>query len=294
MLGPLPLASPPPAPRRSHIVAVTGVDACGERASIAVNLACAMAELSRRTMILDADPQGAASAWAAEGQLPVSCMLHPLESLERMEPWLEAVGVLRARHDLVVVDLPLASAPALAISFLMASVIVIAVAPGFEPKAFARLRNQLERMRAERAASPPAVLVVPMRPDAAQLPEALQLAALGGQLTPSLHADPCWDQARERSSWIGALRRSGRAHGELDRLAGLVAERLADLPSSSWPMARPRKAAARPPVLPRPAALSDQAPAMPEAALVGDMWRSPGIAGWSTRVHQLLRVVRAA
>jgi hypothetical protein len=125
---------PDPAGRRGaappgHLLMVANLKGGTGKSTVSVNLACALAERGRRTVVVDNDPQGTAASWAGRGRLPVACVHRPLGSFAQLEPWINGVQALRARHDVVLVDLPASMAPALGASLLMATVVLVPTSP---------------------------------------------------------------------------------------------------------------------------------------------------------------------
>jgi chromosome partitioning protein len=92
-----------------------------------VNLTCALAALSYRVALLDADRQGGASAWAKAGRLPARIEATPPIGLHG--PWLRRAGELAQRMDLVLIDLPPGSASPTASAALVADLMLIPVSP---------------------------------------------------------------------------------------------------------------------------------------------------------------------
>src|SRR3954454_13733135 len=90
-------------------------------------------------------------------------------------------------------------APALAVTFLLASLILIPTSPhAIEVAATRRMLRHVERVRAERPDDPPGVLIVPNR--VTDLGNGLEgyrdrLAGLGEELAPPLRQDGRFDQA---------------------------------------------------------------------------------------------------
>jgi chromosome partitioning protein len=76
------------------------------KSTLAVNLACALADTRRGVVLIDADAQGTAAYWVGLGRLPIRCEAVPLESQRGAERWIQRVTTLRNTVDLVVIDLP--------------------------------------------------------------------------------------------------------------------------------------------------------------------------------------------
>jgi chromosome partitioning protein len=228
----------PPAVTGGHVIAIGNLKGGTGNSTVSVNLACALAAQGRRTVIVDNDPQGTAASWAEQDRLPVVCEHRPLESFAQVECWIRGVQGLRASHDAVLIDLPASVAPALAASFLMATVILVPTSPSeIGLRAARQVLVHIRRTRAERGGSPPAVLIVPDR--VVDLERGLdgpvdRLAGLGEPVAPLRHS-VLIDLAFERGEWVGSFRPGSAAHGEVEVLAGLVGRRLDALPPSAWP-----------------------------------------------------------
>jgi chromosome partitioning protein len=236
---------PDPAGRRGaappgHLLMVANLKGGTGKSTVSVNLACALAERGRRTVVVDNDPQGTAASWAGRGRLPVACVHRPLGSFAQLEPWINGVQALRARHDVVLVDLPASMAPALGASLLMATVVLVPTSPSeIDLEATQRVLVHVQRARESRMDHPPAVLVVPNR--VIPLERGLtgfmeRLERLGERVTPPLRQSVGFDLAFERGEWIGSLRPGSAAHQEVLALAELVEERLNVLRPPPWPM----------------------------------------------------------
>src|SRR5262245_19718809 len=63
---------------------------CG-KSTIAVNLACALAENANSVLLLDTDSQGTASQWLSHGRLPVQGEFMPLENEQDGERLIRAM-----------------------------------------------------------------------------------------------------------------------------------------------------------------------------------------------------------
>src|SRR5215207_7899147 len=115
--------------RPGHVLVVGNLKGGSGKSTLVMNLACAMAATGRRVAIMDCDPQGTAVGWASRGTAPVRVYAEPLRNLDHAPDWLDRTDWLRAGCDVLVIDLPAVIAPAMAASFLIASVILIPAFP---------------------------------------------------------------------------------------------------------------------------------------------------------------------
>ncbi len=228
----------------ARVVAVCNLKGGAGKSTLAVNLACAFAELGGDVSLVDNDEQGTAATWARAGRLPIRCVHLPLPSAEALEVWLQRFHALRVGPNVLVVDFPATVAVALGAALLAASAVLIPCAPNeLEIAATRRMMRHVARLRAERRADPPTVLVVPNRvgePGAGSLKEArARLAALGEELAPAIGAHPEYAQAFAARRWVGDLHPGSAAHRELMALGGFVCDRFeAPVPTSAWPTPR--------------------------------------------------------
>ena len=261
-----------PLRRPGHVIAVSNMKGGAGKSTLAVNLACALAGLGLRVALVDNDEQGSAYRWTRRQRLPIRCVHLPLHRIEELDPWLATLLTVRGGHDVTLVDFPAGMAPALAVTFLLASLILIPTSPhAIEVAATRRMLRHVERVRAERPDDPPGVLIVPNRVQ--DLGNGLEgyrdrLAGLGEELAPPLRQDGRFDQAFAEGDWVGAIAPGSSAHNEILGLAGLVRDRLAKTAPAPWPPAsglaaslapsvpvtRPVRAAAPPAVEPTPTA----------------------------------------
>jgi chromosome partitioning protein len=234
-----------------HVIAVGNLKGGTGKSTVSVNLACSLAKRGRSTIIVDNDPQGTATTWASQGRLPVSCLHRPLESFAQVEPWINTVQGLRARHDVVLIDLPASVAPALGASLLMASVILVPTSPSqIDLDATRRVLAHIRRARAERGNQPPAVFIVPDR--VVDMERGLEgfadrLTRLGEPVAPPLRHSAIFDLAFEHGQWVGGFRPDSSAHAEVLALAELVEKQLDAMAPSPWPRPVPAGVSTLPP-----------------------------------------------
>ena len=213
-----------------HLIVVANLKGGTGKSTVAVNVACGLAERGRRVMIIDNDPQGTSAAWASRGALPVGCIHRPVDSFAQIEPWINGVRAVRRDFDITLVDLPASVAPALGASFMMASVILIPSSPSeIDLVATRRILAHVARARRERPQQPPAVLLVPTR--VVDLERGLEtfvgrLAKLGEEVAPPLRHAVAFDQAFAQGRWIGTSRPNSAAHAEVRALVDLILRRL--------------------------------------------------------------------
>lgn len=241
-----------------HLITMANLKGGTGKSTLTVNLACALAASGRRVLIVDNDPQGSSSLWAARTTLPVSCRHEPLASMAQASPWINRVLRFRHEHDLVIVDLPASVAPALAASLMMATIVLIPTsASDIDLAATERVLGHVRKARQERQGEDLSVLVVPNRfvdLDHGLEPVRSRLARLGEEVAPAIRQSAIFDYAFSQGGWVGSVRPGSAAHGEIRILAELVEQRLAPARPSLWPNRMPL------PVLPETAPAPVPAP----------------------------------
>lgn len=189
------------------LIAVGNLKGGTGKSTIAVNLACALAEAGHRTILLDADSQGTTSLWHGKGKLPVELATCPL-NVDRMPgSWLTEILSFKARADRLVVDLPPQMGSSLASALLIADIFLVPVTPsGIDLSATGCALEVLQQARAVRELRKPACLLVPSRVDrrtAAGRGFAGSLASFGLTVGPPIRQRSVHVQAFETGQWIG-------------------------------------------------------------------------------------------
>ncbi len=128
------------------IITVAALKGGVGKSTLAVNLACAM---PGPVVLVDADSQGTATAWAVGGELPVEVLAMPLEDERQTPAWVRDVLSL-ASSTTVVIDGPPHLRAATVAAIALADLVLLPVsASGADLVATTRA---LELVRAARAA----------------------------------------------------------------------------------------------------------------------------------------------
>lgn len=221
----------------SKVLAVCNLKGGTGKTTIAVNLACAYAG-ARNVALIDADSQGAATAWTANPAAPVSARPLPLDGRAmtpedkeaRRRVWVEAVLTARREADLVVIDLPPQFEDSVAGAMALADMLVVPVTPGgAELAATRRARTVLLRARAARPERHLHCVLVPNRVDRrTAIGQALAhtLTDFGEVVGPTLRQRATQMTAYTSGTWVGGLEPGSEAHKEVEALAAFLAERI--------------------------------------------------------------------
>ena len=181
------------------IITVAALKGGVGKSTLAVNLACA---LPGPVVLVDADSQGTATAWAAAGELPVEVLAMPLEDTRHAPAWIRNV-LLSAATITMVIDAPPHLRAATVAAIALADLVVIPCsASGADLVATTRV---LELVRAARAGGAgPRCLLVPSRVDfrtSAGKELAGALKALGEPVGPPVHQRVAHVDAFSAGQW---------------------------------------------------------------------------------------------
>ena len=194
------------------------------KTTLAVNLAGVLASERGGAVLLDADPQASAVAWAEAGALGFAVEALPLAPSADPGPWIAAVA---ARPEAWrVIDLPPMLGTATAAAFALCDVAVIPVTPsGADLRATGAAVELVRRARAQRGGPLPRALLVPSKVD--------RRTAAGAEIEAVLHdyGEPVGPVIAQRiahadafasGQWIGDYAPGTAAHGEVKALGAVV------------------------------------------------------------------------
>lgn len=201
------------------VVTVSGLKGGSGKTTVAVNVACALAAKGRKVLLLDCDPQGSATAWAAPGALSVKVVSMPIED-ER-----EWIGKVRsAQADVVVVDTPPQIALTLTVPAALARLVLLPCAPsGLDLAALTQAAATLRGLKARGLDF--VMAAVPTRVDSRTAASREIGEALKGQglrIAPGLSSRIAFADAFNSGEWIGSYASGSPGHAEAMALARFV------------------------------------------------------------------------
>lgn len=214
-------------------VAVVSMKGGVGKTTVAVNLACALANKNTRVALVDADIQATATEWIDIGLLPITGYAIPLESLRSVRRWFESEDRIRrlvnqmltVDADLEVIDLPPHLSGSAVASLAVCDLVIIPCgASAADISATAKTLELVERAREVRRGHPP-VLILPTRIDwrtgAGRVIEGA-LAQLGEPVGPGIAQRVAFADSLGIGEWIGQYAPGSPGHQEIENLADIV------------------------------------------------------------------------
>ena len=219
------------------LIAVGNLKGGTGKSTIAVNLACALADGGATVILVDADGQGTATDWHAGQRLPVPVETLPLGGERDAQRWVARAISLKAAADHVVVDLPPQVGSCIASALLIADLFVIPVTPsGVDLRATGKALDLLRRARAIRSAARPACMLVPSRVDRrTAIGRRIHgtLERFGLKVGPAIRQRSAHAEAFDAGAWIGLHVPGSPAHREIRVLKDRILELLAETPQTT-------------------------------------------------------------
>ena len=218
------------------IIAVGNLKGGTGKSTIAVNLACRLAE-ERAVALIDADPQGTAAAWLREGPPQgLSLIALPLGRALGEVAWTQRISEQRGRYDRIVIDLPPQTGDCFEAALGIADLLIVPLTLSeVDLHATAQALAVLHRMRVVRSGRP-ACLLVPSKVDrrtALGRQARASLAQLGWQVGPALGQRAAHGEAFKAARWIGAHAPGTAAHLEVRLLVDEVEDQLGRCPETA-------------------------------------------------------------
>lgn len=209
----------------ARIVAVGNLKGGVGKSTLAVNLACQIADGGKRVTLVDADAQGTASEWAAAGGLPITVQARGIDAEAQAPAWMTLVMGLDA--DLVMIDLPPHIGTATTAALMLADLFIVPTTPSLvDIRATQRALDLLAEARTERdEKGKPACLLVPSKVDkrtAAGREIEAALHELGERVSPAIGQRSAFVDSAAAGSWVGAFAPRSTAHVEIQTLAAVV------------------------------------------------------------------------
>jgi len=222
----------------SRIIAVGNLKGGTGKSTVAVNLACLLAE-SQAVALVDADPQGTAAAWLQDGEakgMPrlLEVVSRPLGAGVGSEPWQAEMCARRHHYGRIVIDLPPQKGEAFQAALQIADLLIVPVTPSaVDLHATAQALAVLHQVREARGGRP-ACLLVPSKVDrrlAQGRKAGALLEKLGCEVATALAQRASHVEAFSAAAWIGAYAQGTPAHDDICVLAREVEDQLARCPA---------------------------------------------------------------
>jgi chromosome partitioning protein len=236
-----------------QIIVVGNLKGGTGKTTIAVNLACTLADDGLTVSLLDVDPQATASDWSRSGRLPIRVEAAPLADGTASGRWLGRAAELASAADILVMDLPPVMVPAIASAIMIADLVLVPITPSAVDVApTERVLGMIRNSRESRPDRKPKALLVPNKVDVrAYYHEATEAAvdALRERWAPPIHQHTDHVNAFAVGSWTGAYAPSSTAAQDIFALADAVEALLGisrrPRPAQPRPAARAGRAKAR-------------------------------------------------
>jgi chromosome partitioning protein len=202
------------------IVALSNFKGGVGKSTLAVNLGCALAHChQQRVVLVDADPQGTAVAWAFEHRLPIQVVHWILGKPREAPAWINRIRGIKA--DVVMIDLPPQLEDTTESAMVLADLCLIPVTPSAaDLHATGHALSLLREVRqARQEGGKPFCLLIPSKVDvrtAAGREIGRALEGFGEAIAPAVGQRSAFVDAFTSGEWIGQFDGHSKAAEEIN------------------------------------------------------------------------------
>jgi chromosome partitioning protein len=215
----------------TSVIAVCNLKGGAGKSTIAVNLACQLAEITgSKCALVDADRQGTARAWGRNGNLPITIHSRVLDEarVEDRYPgmiWISQIREIAENCQYLFIDLPAGLQYSLAAVTAVSDLIVAPVSPsGVDIHSTRQFIDLISRTREIRGTGKPECVIVPNRIDS-RTTVARDLSVydqFGERTSQPIHARKILADAFDAGSWVGEIDPGSSSSREFQNLASLI------------------------------------------------------------------------
>jgi chromosome partitioning protein len=242
----------------NRIIAVGNLKGGTGKSTIAVNLACRLAEMERSVLLIDADPQGTASAWLRDPPQGLCIACAPLARADDHALWAGEIRGQRDCFERIVIDLPPQTGECFEAALGVSDLLVVPLTLSeVDLHATAQALAVLHRTRSARHGRP-SCLLTPSKVDrrtSLGRQAGASLGRLGWEVGPALVQRAAHAEAFRAGTWIGRHAAGSAGHGEVCALAEQVERVLVRCKPAEAPEPEPIRLEVPLPITPAPGRL---------------------------------------
>lgn len=199
------------------------------KTTLAVHIAAELRARGKKVVVVDADPQASASAWASPRKLGYEVRAELVKD-QNVSHWLR--NVLKQQADFTIVDTPAGLGPVFRAAVDIADLVIVPCGPSSLDLNAARLTlSEVSTALRSDSRSTARVVTVPTRVDIQQ-PEGQQLAeelsSLGESVAPPLSQDVYYVRAFAQGVAVTTAAPASPAAGEIRAMTDYLLRRLAE------------------------------------------------------------------